>query len=170
MANEVDGVADAGDELMTDEVDGDGATVPQVGRSRVVQPNRALPPPDRPCPDQVHDHAPHPPSPPPHPARPGQVRDRATLYLRQLGGVAGGPEAVQPKLDVSWIGLERTLQDYLAADSTGRPFDIVSVCGGVGWGGRPLDTVSGVCVWCGGGALDNVSGGGGGVEGVGLRG
>ena len=66
---------------------------------------------------------------------------------------------MQPKLDVSWIGLERTLQDYLAADSTGRPFDIVSVCGGVGWGGRPLDTVSGVCVWCGGGALDNVSGG-----------
>mmetsp|Transcript_25184 Transcript_25184/g.54739 ORF Transcript_25184/g.54739 Transcript_25184/m.54739 type:complete len:900 (-) Transcript_25184:336-3035(-) len=52
-----------------------------------------------------------------------EVRDRATLYLKQLGGYAGGPAAVSPSVDVSMYGLEKQLLEYLAGN-TDRPFDI----------------------------------------------
>lgn len=53
-----------------------------------------------------------------------QVRDRATLHLQQLEGKAGGPEAVQPRVDVNLSALERSLADYLAGP-TDKPFDLV---------------------------------------------
>ncbi|KAG2436060.1 hypothetical protein HYH02_011571 [Chlamydomonas schloesseri] len=52
-----------------------------------------------------------------------EVRDRATLHLEQLEGKAGGPEAVQPRLDVNLLAMEKALTDYLAA-GTDKPFDI----------------------------------------------
>ena len=55
-----------------------------------------------------------------------QVRDRATLYLKQLGGEAGGPSGLGQQLDVSLVGFERQLQEYLAAGTTDRVFDVVS--------------------------------------------
>lgn len=54
-----------------------------------------------------------------------QVRDRATLHLEQLEGKAGGPDAVQPRLDVNLVAMEKALADYLAV-GTDKPFDIVS--------------------------------------------
>ncbi|GAX76799.1 hypothetical protein CEUSTIGMA_g4245.t1 [Chlamydomonas eustigma] len=56
-----------------------------------------------------------------------EVRDRATLYLKQLTGHAGGPTSVGFQLDVSLVGLERQLQEYLAIGSTERVFDMASV-------------------------------------------
>jgi hypothetical protein len=53
-----------------------------------------------------------------------QVRDRATLHLKQLEGKAGGPEAVLPRLDVNLSAMEKALADYLAG-STDKPFNIV---------------------------------------------
>ncbi|KXZ54500.1 hypothetical protein GPECTOR_4g565 [Gonium pectorale] len=52
-----------------------------------------------------------------------EVRDRATLHLQQLEGKAGGPEAVQPRVDVNLTALEKALSDYLAGP-TDKPFDI----------------------------------------------
>lgn len=56
-----------------------------------------------------------------------EVRDRATMYLKQLGGLAGGIPAMSLTLDVSVQGLEKALQEYISAGSTDRPFDIASV-------------------------------------------
>eukprot|EP00198_Chlamydomonas_reinhardtii_P001857 XP_001691193.1 gamma-cop [Chlamydomonas reinhardtii] len=52
-----------------------------------------------------------------------EVRDRATLHLEQLEGKAGGPDAVQPRLDVNLVAMEKALADYLAV-GTDKPFDI----------------------------------------------
>ncbi|KAG1663110.1 hypothetical protein FOA52_010513 [Chlamydomonas sp. UWO 241] len=56
-----------------------------------------------------------------------EVRDRATLYLKQLGGAAGGPPAVGTSLDVSLPGMEAALSEYLGAAPTDRPFDVAAV-------------------------------------------
>ena len=53
------------------------------------------------------------------------MRDRATLYLAQLGGSAGGATAITQQPDVSLVGLEKQLAEYLANGSTDRPFDMV---------------------------------------------
>lgn len=53
------------------------------------------------------------------------MRDRATLHLEQLEGKAGGPDAVQPRVDVNLVAMEKALADYLAGH-TDKPFDIVS--------------------------------------------
>ena len=55
-----------------------------------------------------------------------QVRDRAMLYLTQLGGAAGGTEEISPQLDVNLAAMEAALRDYVAADDTPQPFDVVS--------------------------------------------
>ncbi|GIL83130.1 hypothetical protein Vretimale_11463 [Volvox reticuliferus] len=52
-----------------------------------------------------------------------EVRDRAMLHLEQLEGKAGGPEAVQPRVDVNLAAMEKALADYLAGP-TDKPFDI----------------------------------------------
>lgn len=62
----------------------------------------------------------------PAPAAATQVRDRATLYLSQLGGHAGGPAGVTSQPDVSLSALEKQLQEYMAG-STDRPFDLSAV-------------------------------------------
>ena len=53
-----------------------------------------------------------------------QVRDRATLYLKQLAGEAGGAGAISSQWQLSARSLEDSLQRYLegAADA---PFDLV---------------------------------------------
>mmetsp|Transcript_4485 Transcript_4485/g.7532 ORF Transcript_4485/g.7532 Transcript_4485/m.7532 type:complete len:900 (-) Transcript_4485:576-3275(-) len=56
-----------------------------------------------------------------------EVRDRATLYLTQLDGLAGGTQAITAQPDVSLAGLEKGLQEYLAAGATDRPFDVSTV-------------------------------------------
>lgn len=53
-----------------------------------------------------------------------QVRDRATMYLAQLAGQAGGPQHMGAQLDVSLIGLEKQLNEYVGG-ATDRPFDMV---------------------------------------------
>jgi hypothetical protein len=81
--------------------------------------------------------------PPPPPVRPpgapigAQVRDRATLYVRQLSGAVGGLAAVSTSLDANLAAMEAQLRGYLAAD-TSEPFDVVSAGagGGAGGGGR----------------------------------
>mmetsp|Transcript_62 Transcript_62/g.100 ORF Transcript_62/g.100 Transcript_62/m.100 type:complete len:901 (-) Transcript_62:1459-4161(-) len=55
-----------------------------------------------------------------------EVRDRATLYLAQLGGTAGGPGAISAQPDVSLSALEKQLAEYLAGP-TDRPFDMSTV-------------------------------------------
>eukprot|EP00798_Chlamydomonas_sp_ICE-L_P030905 gene30905-35958_t len=55
-----------------------------------------------------------------------EVRDRATLLLKQLGGSAGGAGAVAPTLDIALSNMERMLSDYVAGP-TDRPFDITVV-------------------------------------------
>lgn len=52
-----------------------------------------------------------------------EVRDRATLYLAQLDGLAGGPEAVEVHMDTNLVALERSLKEYLSGP-TDRPFDL----------------------------------------------
>lgn len=53
-----------------------------------------------------------------------QVRDRATLYLAELGGKAGGVEAVDVQWDVPARNLEKSLRTYL--DNGGEaPFSLV---------------------------------------------
>jgi hypothetical protein len=53
-----------------------------------------------------------------------QVRDRATLYLDQLGGVAGGTEAITAPWAVPGTNLEAALKAYLDGP-TDAPFDLV---------------------------------------------
>ncbi len=52
------------------------------------------------------------------------MRDRATLYLAELDGRAGGPDAI----DVHWAipakNLEKSLRAYLD-NGTDAPFDLV---------------------------------------------
>lgn len=54
-----------------------------------------------------------------------EVRDRATLYLAQLQGQAGGTQDIVSAPDLSLVSLERSLQEYLASGSTDRQFDLV---------------------------------------------
>eukprot|EP00879_Flechtneria_rotunda_P030633 GHRR01033294.1.p1 GENE.GHRR01033294.1~~GHRR01033294.1.p1 ORF type:complete len:577 (+),score=217.98 GHRR01033294.1:1477-3207(+) len=56
-----------------------------------------------------------------------EVRDRAMLHLTQLGGAAGGVDAIHPSLDVSLTAMEAALQDYMAAGTTQQPFDLSSI-------------------------------------------
>ena len=60
-----------------------------------------------------------------HSHTPPQVRDRATLYLKQLGGAAGGPAGLGHQLDISLLSLEKQLSEYLAGGATERAFDMV---------------------------------------------
>jgi len=55
-----------------------------------------------------------------------QVRDRAMLHLTQLQGGAGGAEAISPDLDINLAAFEASLRNYLDADDTQQPFDVVS--------------------------------------------
>lgn len=55
---------------------------------------------------------------------PVQVRDRAMLYLEQLGGTAGGPEAIVSPWPVPGTNLEAALKAYLEGP-TDAPFDLV---------------------------------------------
>lgn len=48
------------------------------------------------------------------------------LYLTQLGGAAGGAEAICPKLDVNLAAMESALQAYMSSDDTQQAFDVVS--------------------------------------------
>lgn len=52
------------------------------------------------------------------------MRDRATLYLEQLGGVAGGTEAITAPWAVPGTNLEAALKAYLDGP-TDAPFDLV---------------------------------------------
>lgn len=53
-----------------------------------------------------------------------EVRDRATLYLKQLEGLAGGPESVRNHLHLPLRNLEATLKAYVSNPSD-DPFDLV---------------------------------------------
>ena len=53
-----------------------------------------------------------------------QVRDRATLYLEQLDGEAGGPGAITANWTLSAKNLEAALQTYLEGPAE-APFDLV---------------------------------------------
>ena len=55
-----------------------------------------------------------------------QVRDRATLYLSQLTGHAGGEQAVQQHWDVPAKNLEASLRSYLQ-NGAQQAFDLVSI-------------------------------------------
>lgn len=57
-----------------------------------------------------------------------EVRDRATLMLKQLNGAAGGADAVVSRpMDVALVSMEAMLSDYIAGGSTDRPFDVTVV-------------------------------------------
>jgi hypothetical protein len=56
-----------------------------------------------------------------------QVRDRATLYLAELDGLAGGPEAIDVHWTIPAKNLEKSLREYLE-NGTDAPFDLVSIC------------------------------------------
>lgn len=53
-----------------------------------------------------------------------QVRDRATLYLAELDGHAGGPEAIDVQWSIPAKNLESSLRAYLD-NGTDAPFDLV---------------------------------------------
>lgn len=59
---------------------------------------------------------------------PPQVRDRATLYLKQVGD-ADGPATIAPTLDANLAAMEQQLRSYLAAGDTTEAFDVVSEAG-----------------------------------------
>ena len=54
-----------------------------------------------------------------------QVRDRATLYLKQMGGEAGGLAAISTRWQISAKNLEESLHLYLSGPML-APFDLVS--------------------------------------------
>ena len=54
-----------------------------------------------------------------------QVRDRATLYLAELDGLAGGPAAITVQWNIPAKNLEKSLRAYLENGSD-APFDLVS--------------------------------------------
>ena len=53
-----------------------------------------------------------------------QVRDRATLYLAELDGHAGGPQAIDVQWNIPPKNLEKSLRAYLengtSVEATGR--------------------------------------------------
>ncbi|KAK9837106.1 hypothetical protein WJX81_003075 [Elliptochloris bilobata] len=55
-----------------------------------------------------------------------EVRDRATLYLAELGGKAGGVEAVDVQWDLPARNLEKSLRSYLENGGEG-PFSLAAV-------------------------------------------
>eukprot|EP00803_Ostreobium_quekettii_P000175 evm.model.scf_4418.1 EVM.evm.TU.scf_4418.1 scf_4418:1497-6935(-) len=55
-----------------------------------------------------------------------EVRDRATLYIEQLGGNAGGPDAVNASVEIPLKNLEESLKEYLSG-STDVEFDVSAV-------------------------------------------
>jgi len=65
-----------------------------------------------------------------------EVRDRATLYLAQLEGRAGGPAKVKNHMRLPVKNIEATLKSY-AANPTGEPFDLASVPGEIAQPVRP---------------------------------
>lgn len=54
-----------------------------------------------------------------------QVRDRATLYLAELDGLAGGPAAITVQWNIPAKNLEKSLRAYLE-NGPDAPFDLVS--------------------------------------------
>ena len=54
-----------------------------------------------------------------------KVRDRATLELAQLNGLAGGPAAINVQWNIPAKNLEKALRAYLE-NGTDAPFDLVS--------------------------------------------
>eukprot|EP01024_Parvocaulis_polyphysoides_P052832 TRINITY_DN5241_c0_g1_i1.p1 TRINITY_DN5241_c0_g1~~TRINITY_DN5241_c0_g1_i1.p1 ORF type:complete len:543 (+),score=101.51 TRINITY_DN5241_c0_g1_i1:1-1629(+) len=55
-----------------------------------------------------------------------EVRDRTVMYLKQLGGAAGGIMAITQTFTLPVVNLEKALKDYLTGD-TSSPFDLMSV-------------------------------------------
>ncbi|KAK9907459.1 hypothetical protein WJX75_004057 [Coccomyxa subellipsoidea] len=55
-----------------------------------------------------------------------EVRDRATLYLAELDGHAGGPQAIDVQWNIPPKNLEKSLRAYLE-NGTDAPFDLASV-------------------------------------------
>ncbi|EIE27371.1 Coatomer, gamma subunit [Coccomyxa subellipsoidea C-169] len=55
-----------------------------------------------------------------------EVRDRATLYLAELDGNAGGPQAIDVQWNIPPKNLEKSLRAYLE-NGTDKPFDLASV-------------------------------------------
>lgn len=53
------------------------------------------------------------------------MRDRATLYLAELDGHAGGPDAIDVKWTIPAKNLEKSLRQYLD-NGTDTPFNLVS--------------------------------------------
>lgn len=54
-----------------------------------------------------------------------QVRDRATLHLAELNGLAGGPAAISVQWNIPAKNLEKSLRAYLE-NGTDAPFDLVT--------------------------------------------
>ena len=54
------------------------------------------------------------------------MRDRATLYLAELDGHAGGPQAIDVQWSIPPKNLEKSLRAYLE-NGTDAPFDLVSL-------------------------------------------
>lgn len=52
------------------------------------------------------------------------MRDRATLYLAELDGNAGGPQAIDVQWNIPPKNLEKSLRAYLE-NGTDKPFDLV---------------------------------------------
>ncbi len=52
------------------------------------------------------------------------MRDRATLYLAELDGLAGGPEAINVQWTIPAKNLEKSLREYLD-NGTNAPFQLV---------------------------------------------
>ena len=55
-----------------------------------------------------------------------QVRDRATLHLAELNGLAGGPAAINVQWNIPAKNLEKSLRAYLE-NGTDAPFDLVTL-------------------------------------------
>ena len=54
-----------------------------------------------------------------------QVRDRGTLHLAELNGLAGGPAAINVQWNIPAKNLEKSLRAYLE-NGTDAPFDLVT--------------------------------------------
>jgi len=65
-----------------------------------------------------------------------EVRDRATLYLTQLEGRAGGPGKVKNLMKLPVKNIEATLKNYMSNPSS-EPFDLASVPGEIAQPVRP---------------------------------
>uniref|UniRef100_A0A061RA30 Coatomer subunit gamma n=1 Tax=Tetraselmis sp. GSL018 TaxID=582737 RepID=A0A061RA30_9CHLO len=71
-----------------------------------------------------------------------EVRDRATVYLRQLQGLAGGPNKVHAHMDLPVKNLEACLK-YYASNPSDEPFDLAVVPGEVQQPHRPAAKTKG---------------------------